>query len=240
MRDRENPHDMSLLFDHLPGIQFWIKGRDGRFVAANPAFLAHFGFTSFSQLKGKTDLDVSPPHLAEEYVLDDRNVLATGKALENKMELVREKQGGLRWYATTKVPLRDARGAIWGTAGTARRLDVSDEGQSPVHGLGEVVNYIQENLGGTLSVRGLAGQAGLSVVQFERRFKRLFRETPLKYIIRQRIRAACGLLLHTDLSAAEISRRTGFSDQSYFTKRFFAHMRIAPLAYRRKYGPAAR
>jgi PAS domain S-box-containing protein len=236
----DNLKDLARLFDHIPGIQFWVKGKDGRFLGANPAFLAHFGFTSVSQLQGKTDFDVSPPHLAQEYVLDDRNVLATGKALENKMELVREMQGSLHWYTTTKIPLKDAGRQVWGTAGTTRALSVHDEGQERIRGLGEVVNFIQENLGGILSVKLLAGRADLSVAQFERRFRKLFRETPLKYINRQRIRAACQLLLHSDLGIAEISRRVGFSDQSYFTKRFFAHLRIRPQAYRRKFAGANR
>jgi transcriptional regulator GlxA family with amidase domain len=77
----------------------------------------------------------------------------------------------------------------------------------------------------------------MSVVQFERRFKRLFRETPLKYVNRIRIRAACQLLLHTALSISDVARRSGFSDPSYFTKRFQAHLRIRPLEYRRKYAP---
>ncbi|MDB5106175.1 MAG: transcriptional regulator, AraC family [Fibrobacteres bacterium] len=230
-------NDLARLFDHLPGIQFWIKDKEGRFVDANAAFLDHFGFTSLSQLAGRTDFDVSPPHLAQEYVQDDKSVLTSGKALANKMELVREKHGALHWYATTKVPLRDAERHIWGTAGTTRSLSQIDEGQARIRGLADVVQHIQENLGGDLSVTDLAEQAGLSVVQFERRFKSLFRETPLKFINRQRIRAACGLLLHTDLNVAEVSRRAGFSDQSYFTKRFFAHLRIRPLDYRRKYGP---
>ena len=229
--------DLARLFDHVPGLQFWIKDKEGRFLAANPAFLAHFGFASFAQLSGRTDFDVSPLHLAREYALDDKAVLASGKILANKMELVQEKQGALHWYATTKVPLRDARRNIWGTAGATRSLAQLDEGQVRITGLGEVVQYIQEHLDGDLSVAGLASRSGLSVVQFERRFKRLFRETPLKFINRQRIRAACGLLLHTDLSLGEVARRSGFSDQSYFSKRFFAHLRIRPLEYRRTYRP---
>jgi PAS domain S-box-containing protein len=240
MRESEMLLDLARMFDHLPGIQFWIKDRQGRFLAANPAFLEHFGFKTFAQLEGRTDFDVSPPYLAKEYVEDDKSVLATGKPVANKMELVREKQGSLHWYATTKIPLRDGRKETWGTAGVTRALNKTEEGYPRIRGLGDVIHYIQENLAKNLTVKDLAAQAGLSVVQFERRFKSLFRETPVKFINRQRIRTACSLLLHTDLSVAEVASRSGFSDQSYFTKRFAAHLRIRPLDYRRKYGASSK
>ncbi len=231
----ETLQDLARMFDHLPGVQFWIKDKEGRFVSANPAFLGHFGFTSLSQLAGRTDFDVSPAHLAQEYAQDDKAVLTLGKAMTGKLELVLVK-GSLQWYSTTKIPLRDGRDRICGTAGTTRSLNPRLDGIGVIKGLEDVAHFIQENLGRELSVRELAERAGLSVAQFERRFKGLFRETPLKFINRQRIRIACGLLLHTQLSLGEVSRRAGFSDQSYFTKRFFAHLRIKPLDYRRKYG----
>lgn len=225
------------LFARMPGIHFWIKDAEGRFLAANPGFLDHFGLTAFSELKGKTDFDVSPYHLAREYVQDDQSVMESGRIQENKMELVRERDESLHWYATTKIPLRNAKDAPWGTAGFTRRLNPQEAGYSRIQGMDDVVRHIQENHGKTLAIGTLAGLVGLSVVQFERKFKALFRETPLKYINRVRIRVACQLLLHTEFSIAEISSRTGFFDQSYFTKRFRAHLRIRPLEYRRKYGP---
>jgi PAS domain S-box-containing protein len=235
MHERESYHDVVQLFKHLPGVQFWIKDKDGRFLDANPAFLAHFGFTSLSQLSGRTDFDVSPEHLAREYAQDDKTVLTGGKALNDKLELVAERHGRLQWYSTTKIPLRDERNRVWGTAGITRALHGLDDGASTIQGLGDVARHIQENLGSALSIVELAKRADLSVAQFERRFKVMFRETPLKFINHGRIRIACGLLLHTDLSLGEVSRRSGFADQSYFTKRFRSHLRINPLEYRRKY-----
>ncbi len=230
-------NDLAPIWEHIPGIQFWIKDLQGRFVAANPEFYRHFGFASFAQLRGKTDSDVSPWDLAREYALDDRAVLASGRAQIEKLELVREREGGLHWYATTKTPLRDAQGKAWGTAGYTRKLGMREAGKSNIRGIGTVVEHIQANHAKPLEIPALARLAGLSVAQFERRFKALLRESPVRYLNRVRMRAACQLLLHTDLSVGEISRRAGFADPSYFTKRFQAHLRIRPLEYRRKYAP---
>ena len=230
--------DLSALFEHIPGVQFWIKDAQGRFLAANAAFYGHFGMRSFAEMRGKTDYDVSPGHLAREYVQDDLAVIKAGRPQSAKLELVRQRDGALHWYATTKVPLRDGRRQAWGTAGCTRRVDMTEAGHPGVKGLAEVIDHIRENPGSRLSIAGLARRAGMSVVQFERRFKALFRETPLKYVNRMRIRAACQLLLHTGLSVGEVGRRSGFADASYFTKRFQAHLRIRPMEYRRKYAPA--
>jgi AraC-like DNA-binding protein len=226
------------LFEHVPGIQFWMKDRQGRFLAANEAFIGHFRLQDFSQLKGKTDFDVSPEHLAREYVQDDQTVLASGRVQAEKMELVRESDQSLHWYATTKIPLRDGKNPPWGTAGITRRIDAQEPGYSGIRGMDDAVRHVEKNYGKPISIGSLAAMVGLSVSQFERKFKILMRESPLKFINRVRIRAACQLLLHTDLSISEVSRSTGFFDQSHFTKRFQAHLRIRPLQYRKKYGQA--
>jgi AraC-like DNA-binding protein len=44
---------------------------------------------------------------------------------------------------------------------------------------------------------------------------------------------ACRLLRETDLSLAEISRRSGFADPDYFSVAFKSNMRITPRNFRK-------
>jgi AraC-like DNA-binding protein len=236
MSDLGSWKELARLFEYVPGTQFWIKDRESRFLACNQAFAAHFGLAGIGDLEGRTDLDFSPHHLACEYINDDRNVIASGKVMAEKMELVREKDDSLNWYATTKTPIRDAHGAVVGTAGFTRKVKRVDGDDSPARGMDRAIGMIHAKYWEALTIPGLAELAGMSVDNFERKFRNLLRETPLKYLNRVRMRAACGLLLHTQLSVGEIARQAGFSDQSYFSKRFFAHLRIKPIEYRRKYG----
>lgn len=235
MQELRSLRDLAQLFEYLPEIQFWIKDVEGCFRSCNKAFAAHFGLSGIREMEGRKDVDLSPHPLAHEYVNDDRTVMSTGKPIWEKLELVRERDGTMNWYATSKVPLRDSRGAVMGTAGFTRRLHGVEEGRTPGRGLEKATSLIQNKYGRDLSVSRLAEAAGMSVDRFERQFRAAFRETPLKYLNRVRMRAACGLLLHTDISIGDIARQCGFSDQSYFAKRFFAHLRIRPLEYRRKY-----
>ncbi len=236
--------DLLQLFEYIPQVQFWIKDPEGRFLAANQAFVRHFGLKAFREMEGKTDFDLHPHPFAEEYAKDDRIVLSTKRIQANKMELVSELDGTFKWYSTTKIPLKDSEGSYWATAGFTRELAAFPEGGRAEDGradrMGKVVDRIQKDYAEDLSIVDLAAMAGLSVVQFERNFRKLMRETPSKYINKTRMRAACQLLLRSNRSIVEIARRTGFADAGYFAKRFFLYLRISPSEYRRKYGSAAR
>lgn len=227
------------LFEYIPGVHFWIKDREGRFLAANLAFVKHFGLKSFREMEGKTDFDLHPHPFALEYTNDDRAILLAKKGIANKMELVSELDGSLKWYSTTKVPLQiSAEGGkeVWATAGLTRQIEAFVEDQGDLGGLAKAVDRIQKHYSEELTVADLAEMAGLSVVQFERNFRKFMKETPSKYINKTRMRVACQLLLRSDLSIAEVAEKTGFRDSNYFSKRFFLYLRIPPSDYRRKYG----
>lgn len=231
--------ELSQLFDLLPNVQFWVKDRESRFQACNTGFAAHFGLSNKRELEGLTDFDVSPHPLAREYVQDDKAILATGKGIVSKMELVKERDGALKWYATSKIPILDCKHSIVGTAGITHMVKSPLDEVAPSRGINHALAEMNTRFGEDLKIPVLAAAAGMSVDNFERKFRGLFRETPLKYLNRIRMRSACGLLLHTEMTVGEISKQVGYSDQSYFAKRFFAHFRIRPLEYRRKYRPKA-
>ena len=72
-------------------------------------------------------------------------------------------------------------------------------------------------------------------LEFDRRFKRLYQMTPMQYVLRVRINAACQALTTSDRSIAEIAVACGFYDQSYFTKQFRKQFAQSPTGYRARY-----
>ena len=66
-------------------------------------------------------------------------------------------------------------------------------------------------------------------------FMRIIGVRPGKYIIQQRLNAACRHLENTDLGIHDIAMATGFCDQSHFTKIFKRERGITPGEYRRKH-----
>ena len=130
MRQLQRLLQLATLFDCVKDALVWVKDRDGRYCWVNRAFQISYAMdrprgeerAGPEGVLGKTDYDLSPAFLADQYRLDDEQVL-TGKRVVNRIEQVGQPEGLTVWNVTNKVPLTDADGAIIGTAGITQRLD---------------------------------------------------------------------------------------------------------------------
>ncbi|MDB5051864.1 MAG: transcriptional regulator with sensor, AraC family [Fibrobacteres bacterium] len=226
------------LLEYLPDTYFFAKDLDGRFMAANAAFVRGAGLGSESDLIGKSDLDVWPRHLAEGYRRDDRKVMQSGKPIINKLELSKNAKGGSDWFCTTKIPLRDKSGTVRGVAGFARDVKKSHSSFKPYMEMSKVIEYILSNYSDPLSLKSLASKAAMSPSQFERRFKKNFGATPMQYLRTIRIQAACQFLAETQLSISQIAFKTGHYDHSHFNRYFSQYMGQSATQYRAAHSPA--
>lgn len=231
----ENPRSLGDLFAYLPEVYFYVKDSESRFVAANEPVYSMCGLTSEEQMIGRTDFDFFPRHLADRYVNEDRQVMQNRTALPNQVWLVPNHVGQLKWFISTKIPLIGTDQQAIGLAGTMRDFERAESVVQPYQELEEVLAYVLNNFAEKIEVRKLAALVHLSVSQFDRKFKSLFQMTPQQYILRVRINAACQALTSGNETVAQIALRTGFYDQSYFTKQFRKHMGMTPLAYRKAY-----
>ncbi|MBA2115378.1 AraC family transcriptional regulator [Bremerella alba] len=223
------------LFDYLPDVYLYVKDREGRFIAANQSLWKIRGFESEGQMLGKTDLDLHPRYLAERFMAEDQQVMESGTSLPNQIWLVPGKPGELKWFISSKTPLRSATGEIIGISGVMRDLEKVKSVAISFDALEKVVNYVLRNYEQPLRVNELAGMVHLSVSQFDRRFKALYHMTPQQYILRVRLHAACHDLLASRGTIAQIATACGFYDQSYFTKQFRKHLGVSPSDYRVRY-----
>jgi PAS domain S-box-containing protein len=230
------PDELLQLLDFLPEVYFFAKDRAGRFMAMNAAELRLHGLTSIEQAVGLTDFDFHPRHLAEQYVREDRQVMDSGQPLPHQVWLVGDSRGDLRWYISSKTPLRGVNGEVIGLAGVMRDFRQTESLLKPYQELEGVLSYVLEHFAERIRIEDLATLAHLSVSQFDRKFKKLFRMTPQQYLLRVRINAASQALLNSDRSIAAIADETGFYDQSSFTKQFVRQTGLTPRAFRRSYG----
>jgi AraC family transcriptional regulator len=99
-------------------------------------------------------------------------------------------------------------------------------------GLAEVLDYIDQNIDGRLTLPKLADVARLSVFAFVRSFKSTTGLPPHRYILRRRVERAKVLLADAALSIADVALRCGFGDQSAFTTTFRRLTAQTPSAYR--------
>ncbi len=107
--------------------QVYFKDRDSRFIRASGGQAAKLGVASAEDLIGHTDFDFFLAEHAQSAFDDEQRIIRTGEPIVSKEEREVFPDGRIAWAATTKLPLRDATGAIIGTCGisqdiTARRL----------------------------------------------------------------------------------------------------------------------
>lgn len=220
------------LLDMLDGVQCWIKDRDGRYCWVNRGFLHNYALERLEEVVGRTDHDLSPAHLADQYRLDDERVLR-GEPVDRRIELVGSFDRTAAWSQTTKQPLRDGRGRIVGTVGITRVVDpavMPDGGEDMT--LGRVLVHMRTHFAEPLSNATLAGIAGRSVRAFERMFRRQLHVTPQQFLRRLRVRLACQSLTATRRPLSAIAATHGFYDQSHFVREFRREFGLAPGEYR--------
>jgi AraC-like DNA-binding protein len=91
-----------------------------------------------------------------------------------------------------------------------------------------------------LTVADLAREAGLSPAHFSREFRRLFGESPHRYLLTRRLERAAALLRNTDRSVTEICLDVGWSSVGSFTTSFGRMFGATPTEYRASFPPARR
>ena len=111
-----------------------------------------------------------------------------------------------------------------------KRNSISNPHQSSVE---RIIDHMRSSLPENVSVKELAGIAGLC----ERRFREVFGNVtgmqPKKYYDAMRIGIGVELLRNTTFSIAEISDRLGYSSQFHFTRAFEKVHNAAPSYFRK-------
>ena len=95
--------------------------------------------------------------------------------------------------------------------------------------------HVRENMDHQHDFDQLARDHGLSTSTFRRYWKQYVQEPPARYVANLRIRAACRLLVETDLTIHEIAQKTGFDDPFYFSRCFRNIMQVPPRTYRQQH-----
>jgi len=97
------------------------------------------------------------------------------------------------------------------------------------------VEHIQKNYLEDLKPTVLASSAGLSLTQFERRMRKIFKLSTAQFIRKTRIESAARQLIETNKTIINIALDCGYSDQSAFTRQFKTSVGMAPGVYRSAY-----
>lgn len=100
--------------------------------------------------------------------------------------------------------------------------------------LKKLFDHIQAHYAEKLSVGAAAKLVAMSPAAFMKAFKQVAGMTLVAYLNHVRLARAAQLLRETDGSIADLAAETGFSDQSYFDRRFKRAFGMAPKEFRKR------
>ncbi|HNW51840.1 MAG TPA: PAS domain S-box protein [Prolixibacteraceae bacterium] len=106
------------LIDHLPDTVY-VKDLEGRKLITNKTDVDFIG-KSFNDVLKKTDIELFEGEIGQHGFDDDMRVMQTGEPMLNVEEHFIDNRGEKRWLVTTKIPLRDSAGRVYGLVGTGR------------------------------------------------------------------------------------------------------------------------
>jgi AraC family transcriptional regulator len=99
-----------------------------------------------------------------------------------------------------------------------------------------LLDFIDGNLGRSLSLADLAAVAGISVSHLKTLFRNEFGVPLHQFVIRRRVERARGLLMSGDMAIGEVAAEVGFADQSHLSRHMRKLLGRTPAAILRQGG----
>jgi PAS domain S-box-containing protein len=100
----------------------YFKDELSRFIRVNKATLEKFNLKNFDEIIGKTDFELFESEHALEARNDEIRLLKGEVDFIQNIEKEKYRDGKIKWVLTTKIPLKDNEGKIFGTVGISRDI----------------------------------------------------------------------------------------------------------------------
>jgi PAS domain S-box-containing protein len=115
---RERTRAITSILRYTPAVVY-LKDRQGRYNLVNPRYEELFGVTN-DDVQGKSDHDIFPREVADQFFAHDINVLQEGHPLQVEEHI--PLADGLHTYLSVKFPIYNASGAVEGLCGIATEI----------------------------------------------------------------------------------------------------------------------
>jgi PAS domain S-box-containing protein len=133
--------EISAILKYSPNVVY-IKDTQGRYLLVNTRFEEIFGVKS-ADARGKTDEELLPPGLANQFRDHDKRALAAGRSLDMEERIPHE--DGDHTYLSVKFPIYDEPGHIRGVCGIATDITPLKKAQRQLRRLSGSIMASQEN-----------------------------------------------------------------------------------------------
>lgn len=157
-----------------------------------------------------------------------------GSLSEKVIQLLEIMRAGEEFY------LEEAKGVLLSLLAEVARMNRSEEEEN-VEERGKITNMISRSLDyisqyymEDIRIGDLAARCHISETHFRRVFTAYMQMSPLEYINKVRIQAACEILKKTDESISDIAYKCGFTTNSTFNRNFRQFTGMSPVEWRKR------
>jgi PAS domain S-box-containing protein len=141
------------LIDNLPDA-IYAKDTAGQKTMANPADLKNLRCQTEADAVGKSDFDLFPKEVAEQFWADDQKVIQ-GEPVINREEHFFDEAGQKHWLLTSKLPLRDLTGKIVGLVGIGHDITERKQAEDTIARERQLLRTLIDRLPETFYIKDL-------------------------------------------------------------------------------------
>jgi len=157
------------LLDSIPD-SIYIRDRQGHYIVVNQALAELVGADVPAEVSGKTPFDFFPEERAREFIEEDAKVMEAGETVINPSSSIRHSSGVIRHLLTTKVPVRDKEGKVFGILGINRDVTEQENAREAVKQTEHRMREIVDNSPSPMYAKSVTGH----YLMINRRYEELF------------------------------------------------------------------
>ena len=141
---RKNRNMLAHIMDSIPQSVFW-KDRDSVYLGCNKVFARQAGIDNPDEITGKNDFDLPwSQEESEAYRADDREVMENNRPKLHIIETQHQADGSRIWLDTTKIPLKNEAGRVYGVLGVYDDITERKRAEETLTRLGMAVEQAVE------------------------------------------------------------------------------------------------
>jgi PAS domain S-box-containing protein len=137
---RKQTEEINNILTYTPAVVY-IKDKAGRYTLVNTRYEELFDVRN-AEIRGKTDYDILPKQVADQFRESDSQVLAESRSLQVEEQI--QQSDGMHTYLAVKFPIYDESGAISGVCGILNDITAVKKAQIQLRRLSGSIMANQE------------------------------------------------------------------------------------------------